>query len=131
MDTELFELCKEVYERTRWKNVRDLYFNSSIGWTLSDFGKDVKDANEALEDEPGDWLPLYTSDYLLDRLCEHRGKAGVTVYHVHSTMQWEAFYAGKSFDYGTDGQHWDTQADTPLKALLKLTIALDDAGELK
>jgi hypothetical protein len=64
-----------------------------------------------------------TIDQLLDELTEI--KTGLTLYHDHGTMNWEAFYAGKFFEYnypnGNQGErHWDTMGDTPQEALQKL-----------
>lgn len=98
-DNELFELCKEVYERTGWesKSIDTHYF--------------------AERDERGEQVPLYTSDYLLGKLPV------VTL----------------SSGYGGSWSATDRKIDnpiviissSPLKALLKLVIALDDAGEMK
>lgn len=133
MDEELFKLCKEVYKRfPEWNDTRDFWWWDkrlytpgdkpvSTGFELSEYMH-----NQFIVDDKQEGMPAYTSDYLLDKLVEK--KAGLTVYHVHSTMSWEAFYSGKFFEYGTDTQHWDTQGRTPLEALLRLVISLDDAG---
>lgn len=101
IDTELFELCRELYKRTGW----DSYELAKDHVTTSD-GYDEWD------------LPLYTSDYLLDKLPHASYQMDVTSVGVKLTT----FY--------TDDK-WETvHADTPLKALLKLVIALDDAKEI-
>lgn len=118
-DKELFELCKEVYKRfPEWE---DAYLNAidkkgqiwdkDAAWTYSDH-----------------YVPLYTSDYLLEKL-PHRipnrpvhfvGRyLEVCPVTPNSVKGWRATYINEPF----------TQyADTPLKALLKLTLALNDAG---
>lgn len=74
------------------------------------------------------WYAAPMTDELLDQLTEV--KTGLTLYHVHSTMQWEAFYAGKFFEYGTSGQHWDFQADKPADALAKLWLWIHGGNDL-
>lgn len=100
MDNELFELCKEVYNRTEWMD------------------------NEA--------FPLYTSDYLLEKLPEEIGKRILVVTNGERP---HAGYAERD-NYGNytldDSFYRDAQYSNEVrKALLKLTIALHDAGELK
>ena len=123
-NTELFELCKEVYERTGWSADMDR-------------GVDYVWCHETLTRLPIDWdtsdvhlhIPLYTSDYLLEKLPEEvdRGLLVVT--------NGDRPHAG----YAQRDQYGDTSlsrnfykraqySDTPLKALLKLVIALHDAG---
>ncbi len=106
--SELFDLCKRVYELTSWK---DTYSR-------------LDDGNHTIRNEGNEVLlgskqaPLYTSDYLLDKL------PGFTnLYKESSGREYKA-----QVQYGESLRRvW---ADTPLKALLKLTIALSEAGEL-
>lgn len=114
--SELFELCKEVYELTKWEGTYSVYesFTDSNG---------NEQCNIMNTDSP--YLaphqyqtPLYTSDYLLEKLpptIVARGEAFSTATRIAATPK----------------QLIGTEADTPLKALLKLTIALSEAGELK
>ena len=96
---ELFELCKEVYRRIGLGEDLPMYED----------GKGI----------PYHDVPLYTSDYLLDKLplgeninmFFYRSKGGLWLF------QWT-------------GRNLSGSSDTPLKALLKLTIALHDAGEI-
>lgn len=92
-DTELFDLCKAVYEATGW----------------DDNGADLMDTFK-------DGTPIYDSDYLLDKL-PHKTYCGTN--NVGMGVAWKT---------GTD---FDQTADTPLKSLLKLTLALHKSGELK
>ena len=107
--SELFELCKKVYEATGWEN--DGY---------------VKYLNKAPNYECRYHnAPLYTSDYLLEKLPEW-----TTVTKVgNDTGKYNA-----SYELGYTTSLGDTYlqgtSDTPLLALLKLTIALSEAGEL-
>lgn len=103
-DSELFELCKEVYEKTGWR-----------GWELVTLRDDgamfVDEQDKSLIAEKG-FTVLYTSDYLLEKLPR---------VHLDPSMHsmWRASYGITS-----------TLAETPLKALLKLTLVLHEAGEL-
>lgn len=120
MDEEIFKLCKEVYKRTEWRDVEYLYFNSVGGWVLEHHGSQ-DEANETLENEPGDWLPLYTSGYLLEKLPKSINGRQLNGWYEDDCT---------TYGYGQDVTVWHYEADTPLKALLKLTIALHEAGEL-
>lgn len=97
--SELFELCKEVYERT--------------GWLVNDRS------------------PEYTSDYLLEKLPasikQDEEKVFLRGLHPnHSGSAATALYR----DMDSGEAYIQVFAKTSLKALLKLVIALDDAGEL-
>lgn len=96
--SELFELCKEVYEKT--------------GWKPTDWQHGIEDGQ-----------PLYTSDYLLEKLP----KKNIILTFDEFSCTWRTIYGADIFS--TD--RFRGNADTPLKALLKLTIALSEAGELK
>lgn len=113
---ELYELCKEVYEATGW---------------------DGDELDALRQAEPGEEdenivCPLYTSDYLLEKLprtvenVDNDGSNSLEV-GVGTQELWEASYANAfHVDY-----RYTVGADTPLIALLKLTLALHKAGELK
>lgn len=133
MDNELFELCKEVYRRLPEWNDTFAVFEQTAGIPE---GKPYI-AHPELERRYGLWstqelkkhTPLYTSDYLLEKLPKKIDK-----------YWW--FNLCPELSIGSLGTLWiaeycnDTiksskhviSSDTPLKALLKLTIALDDAG---
>ena len=118
MDNELFELCKEVYNRTAWYGTALLITES--GPTM--VGPMDKDSS----------VPLYTSDFLLEKLPTSipRLKEGVSrdiimdTGYVKGEFVWRFRYDN---GFEMDGTI-EAFADTPLKALLKLVIALDDAG---
>lgn len=112
----LFKLCKEVYRRTGWRpDYREVKKFDRDGGIV---------AQEFLYNN--DHTPLYTSDYLLEKLPAtiknefDGGDDYLILYKKNSS--WYADYMG---------QFLRCNADTPLKALLKLTIALSEAGELK
>lgn len=117
MDKELFELCKEVVERTEWGGTDYFYCSGNV------IHRTQLDDDDFL----GEVIPLYTSDYLLEKLpriiTDH--------YYLTITPSKQHWYAAYSqYAMGKEVK-FNNQADTPLKALLKLTIALNDAGELK
>ena len=118
MDDELFQLCKSVYEKTGWGHglTTEKSFSSDgivFGWM------------------PGN-TPLYTSDYLLDKLPAFI----IDNEYELSLMKGRKpeYLACYEYIYESRESHdetiYDTLADTSLKALLKLTIALSEAGEL-
>jgi hypothetical protein len=104
-DTELFELCKEVVQRTEWGGTD--YFYCSGNLTHRSQMDD--------DDFEGEVIPLYTSDYLLPLIPRGGGVIRTS-------------YRRKSQAFIAHGGGNNAYADTPLKALLKLVIALDDAG---
>ena len=116
--SELFELCKQVYEATGWKDTH---------------GR-LDDGNHTIRNEGNEVLlgtkqvPLYTSDYLLEKLPVN-GDVGEDIgYLVVVKEDIDSYQV--SYDYGKVGDFMEI-SDTPLKALLKLTIALSEAGEFK
>lgn len=82
---------------------------------------------EATGWKPTDWQhgiengqPLYNSDYLLDKLPKNSDEGYPLT--MGCIEEWRFYYWGDVIIEG--------KSDTPLKALLKLTIALSEAGEL-
>lgn len=137
---ELFKLYKEVYERTGWETediiVIDKRFgggfnNDLIQQKLSVWKKKISDyqTNHNVSDEKITeqfaYYPLYTSDYLLEKLpaTVKNDFDGGNDYII-------LYKKGKSWYADYMGQFKRQKSDTPLKALLKLTIALSEAGEL-
>jgi hypothetical protein len=100
-DPELFELCKEVEKRTGWGQ-------------YGDEGLHYFDSRPV--------VPLYTSDYLLQKLPKRTERIEDTAMLGRATNNngWSVVYRDVV-----------CLAETPLKALLKLVIALADAKELK
>lgn len=111
MDNELFELCEQVCEKTRWDE-GELYC--------------LQDGN----------IPLYNSDYLLEKLpsalwieVSGEGKqVALLTINMQGNGEAVAVYA-LPYDTGFRGAY-SKRADTPLKALLKLVLALKEAGEI-
>lgn len=108
-DKELFELCKRVYEATGWTGTHHVWHNDT---TISPVACGYEEVKHAVH-----FIPLYSSDYLLEKL------------------PWSTVCSGPNqgmFGAWMNGQPKSTfnEADTPLKALLKLTLALHEAGEL-
>jgi len=111
---ELFDLCKQVYEKTGWKmpkSSRNRFYNIK--------GSLVKNEN----DRDDAWtFPLYTSDYLLEKLPKQIDGKQLQGYFEDDCT---------TYGYGRDVtvMHWEGLS--PIKALLLLTLALSEAGELK
>ena len=131
---ELYQLCREVYEKAGWKDTKEHIFDINA-WP---FVEETSDYHVLPPDMyPKKFLvaPLYTSDYLLEKLPAHfyGGTIAMTAETDDGPTRYSFFYED---NYETAKvvhcknvrlQGWD---DTPLKALLKLTIALSEAGEL-
>lgn len=123
-DNELYELCKEVYEKTGWEDVRDFYHeNDTFDEETQTFKRNG--IFSIVERKRADYnTPLYTSDYLLEKLPLEKGNyIGLQI--------WSGGNWGASWQPSRGKRHTSVVADTPLKSLLKLTIALSKAGELK
>ena len=130
MDNECFELCKEVYKRTGWKQEPDISYLYKY-WDNHDelCVISIEEADDTL-------IPAYTSDYLLEKLPAHfyGGTIAMTAETDEGPTRYSFYYednyeTAKVVHYkNVRLQGWH---DTPLKALLKLTIALSEAGELK
>ena len=103
---ELFDLCKKVYELTGWSDE-----------TLEKMALSMADSELHTE------CPLYTSDYLLEKLPLENGN------HISMDI-WSGGYWGACWQRNRRKRYVSVVADTPLKSLLKLTIALSEAGEL-
>ena len=114
---ELFELCRRVHEATGWEqspNISQLYEYWDDHDELCVIS--IEDADDAL-------VPAYTSDYLLEKLpaTVKNDFDGGNDYII-------LYKKGKSWYADYMGQFKRQKSDTPLKALLKLTIVLHDSG---
>lgn len=126
-DTELFELCKEVYKRTGW----DEFFLAKNETEAARNGL-IDDFRLVLPRRIGDGVwesPLYTSDYLLGKLPHNT----YLLKDIWLTKPMPSYgYTAKcsnNFREDISKRFAEVAFDkSPLKALLKLTIALDDAG---
>lgn len=126
-DNELFELCKEVYVKTRWERTKEAYYRqgkyNSGGIWFKPHDPFIEANTGKYVDFPYEFLtPLYTSDYLLEKLPESTTVA--KRFTGEGSLSPEKKYTAWLSD---DYQTW---ADTPLKALLKLTLALHKEGLL-
>lgn len=128
MDTELYQLCKEVYERTGWEGDRTIATYTSYDGKAEYLIVD-NNAGE-LGHDLARYTYLYTSDYLLEKLpkkVRHNGKRlSPTLIYVDEHKWWLAQY----YEITGGVPEYNTVANTPLKALLKLVIALDESKEL-
>jgi hypothetical protein len=128
MDNELFKLCKDVYRRTGWKDTSDVIDFYEGKYTVQ---KDCSGYVDPFKNGVY-WSPLYTSDYLLEKLPEEINKRMLVITNgerPHAGYAQRDNYGNSTLDdyfYG-NAQY----SNSVLKALLKLTITLDDAGELK
>lgn len=151
-DNELFDLCKEVYKRTVWdKSETDDGYDWNQRYIYEDYPSKGKCGTVSRDDAAGYHqhknfivAPLYTSDYLLEKLPasikskEYPGKVAFLWTRkdddsLDKYPEGRISYFAWYFVIGVvDGvSEYGEYANTPLKALLKLVIALDDAGELK
>lgn len=118
IDQELFELCKMVHKLTRWET------------------KDKITIVTPMYDP--EHAPLYTSDYLLEKLPPalwiYSSKEGRKIVHLLNIARQGDKSSVASYDIPYDEEFrgaYQSRSDTTLKALLKLTLALHGAGELR
>ena len=121
---ELFELCKEVYKATGWGQEPDISYLYKY-WDNHDelCVISIEKTDDAL-------VPAYTSDYLLEKLPrsvpnDHNGGSYWFDLCFGDSLMWHASYDNAFGDF-----IHDTHADTPLKALLKLTLKLHEEKTL-
>lgn len=131
MDTELFGLCKEVYKRTGWDDEKLGAFMKDVYPGENPMG--IFETKEPLESKYiKTQCPLYTSDYLLEKLPKKIVKDSAdywfSLYPMDRQGSWGVGYSDESGPSNLD--IYGVRSDTPLKALLKLVIALDNAKEL-
>jgi len=130
--SELYELCKKVYELTGWEDVRDFYHeNDTFDEETQTFKRNG--IFSIVERKRADYnTPLYTSDYLLEKLPEEIKKRVLVVTNGDRP---HAGYAERDNygNYTLDEYYWKNAqySNEVRKALLKLIIALSEAGELK
>jgi len=115
-DTELFDLCQQVYKKTGWRDTDDVMCH---GKKMQSGKIDTREVHEH--------FPLYTSDYLLEKLP-------TPLYIDKAPHQLQLIKTGDDFVaqywFDDDNESKYEFGDTPLKALLQLTLALSEAGEL-
>lgn len=131
-NNELFTLCKAVYKATEW-DACDQYFFTKDGQII---GKARPKINEWDKDYEAGYradVPLYASDYLLGKLPKQLDDGevlGVGFAEYHKPYNISAYSWIASFEnrYATPIMY--AYSDTPLKALLKLTLKLHEEGLL-
>ena len=112
---ELFDLCKQVYEATGWDDT-DSIVNSSGDRTFSGY------LGQRLYKY---FVPLYTSDYLLEEIDRKIGETKILhVYSMFDIDTYERYFKANVGSPGTTEIQTD-RTDTSLKALLKLTLKLN------
>ena len=117
-DTELFELCKAVYEATGWDDTDNYRLAHTSIPVPPKEDLPAYEIREGKEFKSEYWthkkIPLYTSGYLLEKLLP------ITAISFTRPVNGKLrlFYNPPKPDYN------DYETDTPLKALLKLTLAL-------
>ena len=135
---ELHQLCKEVYERTGWEGVETYAVQNDDDDELFLVNND----NTNLGHNIYRVAYLYTTDYLLEKLPYTQSKKSTArtnrLYYLsivagHSTGGWLAGYHRIDNRRSESVPYWwgvrniiVGEAGTPLKALLKLTLALPD-----
>ncbi len=130
---ELFELCKQVYHATGWA---DKLNDTPQMYAVGKKGKFLQIINDGTFNlgELEYFCPLYTSDYLLEKLPSSLQPGNEPNWLSIQGMfysdpdKWYANYLD-AMGMGVNNMK-GVFADTPLKALLKLTLALSAAGEL-
>lgn len=113
MDNECFELCKEVYKRTAWYGTALLITES--GPTM--VGPMDKDSS----------VPLYTSDYLMEKLQHVPTKDPDVQDEPHIVVE-HSGVVKPAYKWGAKayvGEWVEVSSTTPLKALLKLVLELN------
>lgn len=137
MDKELYELCKEVYELTGWRFDSSSFMSrhwiySFEGKTTGSYWEDVYDDyrnRDPFDDRRPTGIthrlerlaPLYTSDYLLEKILRHTNVEFIRQSDGRTLLTWNPEPLSNDYLFGA----------SPLITLLKLTVALSEAGELK
>lgn len=124
-DKELLDLCQQVYEVTGWEDESLSWFVQGLGdkepWILHKKNKLDGYKNIA---------PHYNSDYLLVRLPKDIiTDSSHTYLCLNRSMidLWAAYYGDAAGNKDTEV----CRSDTPLKALLLLTLELHKANLLE
>jgi len=121
MEDELFELCKQVYEVIGLDNDGNLNAIRSDG---SIYEKDPAWLSSK------NYAPLYTSDYLLEKLPKTFDDYYIDVSWSNNKYGWWAEYFTNDYTPNRPMSKYRCNANTTLKALLKLTLKLHKEGIL-
>lgn len=120
---ELFELCKQVYEATGWNSDDLLHYLGGEVHYKHLFESDMHHLNTTKDT----YSPLYTSDYLLEKLPRYiylQQSADGKSWGASQLQPTELRTAENAY------QSINTSAVTPLRALLLLTLKLHEEGLL-
>ena len=128
---ELFELCKQLFEKTGWDSTdldKQMYVETEFG---PDYVESIGDGETFWE------FPLYTSDYLLKKLPGELKRSDDqygALWGMKNLTQmldgvWDASYRFED-EMNPPDYKYSCEADTPLKALLELTMKLHEEGIL-
>ena len=125
-DTELFDLCNQVYEKTGWGGTVQFICNDEVfsEGEYEDYGMSFNfDADKG-------HIPLYTSDYLLDKL-HLTNRTDREKYHI-GIIVGRDIHGNKAVSASAQDTGWIIQegGDTLLIALLKLTLTLHKQGRI-
>jgi len=123
MTDETFDLCRKVYEATSWGDVVGYYEYYPVSSVIRQKTSSPGNTLPTLLHE--NITPLYTSDYLLERLPATIGKG-----------YWKSYLRMSKTDDGYAFAYMDRQlvrayectGSTPLIALLRLVLELKKEG---
>ena len=117
MTDETFNLCLQVWEATGWDGDDLLHF---LGGEIH-YKKLFESDMHWLDTTKDTYVPVYTSDYLLERLPRTYGGVALSLWAGGST--------GWIAEYDTENGGRCTGA-TPLTALLRLVLELKKEGKI-
>lgn len=134
-DKEFFNLCKQVYDLKLWPyesmSLHDRHFwHKLIDWDYKDI-KVIKYGQIVTKD--GTTIcPVYSADYILEKMPDFGESRhwSLTVDHEwdENGLSWAARYVDNDDnDLGTVMDLYES-SNTPIKALLKLLIKLNQRG---
>lgn len=131
-DTELYELCKSVFEKTGWDKTHHVILHF-VTPGVKDSERIGEWHNNGDFDENDEAYPLYTSDYLLEKLPPViQDPDDKKFKHVQMWINGDGTaHAGYVEPYAHDDiVAYAQKSDEMRKTLLKLTLTLHEANEL-
>ena len=125
-ENEVFELCEQVYKATGWKNTEDGFFDGGEVMPFTDrIGAYIGASNFR--------CPLYTSDYLLEKLPSVVQDPYDKIFrHIQMWINGDrSAHAGYVEPYAHDDRVAYAQKSDEMRiTLLKLTLKLHEEGLL-
>ena len=136
MDNELFDLCKQVYEKTGWKDTFAVYEQTDgipLGTPYVSYPELERKYGLWSTQEMKKQTPLYTTDYLLEKLPSVVQDTDDKIFRV--ITMWingdGSTHAGYAEPYAHDDKYAHSQtSDKMVDTLLKLTLELSEDGKL-